>query len=308
MYGVHDQKMYLMHENTLRPQIGLEGMVGAALVQASLRGIVNLKEYYDGSMSRTDLALSALRDCRDGAGIWALNNAVLNGLSVLGERSVGPVHALAALGLKYPAPVMLIVMGAGWAILQCTRYSLSVIDREELRSEMVLSGSSTAAAVVTNVVLTAAGVPVLLHIPLTTFAARCAGVAAYEAWRTARRRELQQELRAVALDIMGLPPFFSKQRLLQRFRVLARMVHPDRNLSPDAKEMFQLFGLCRDVLLQESRGSAEALAHAGLARQLRRASWILTDWIPTRGPQCSPRAPRRAPHPVRAPPYNRRGL
>jgi len=59
----------------------------------------------------------------------------------------------------------------------------------------------------------------------------------------------QHMIHRLAQEIFGLPPGFTRVQLCQRWRVLARYSHPDRNLCRDAKQIFTLFSICRQVLL-----------------------------------------------------------
>jgi len=272
------RKMYLSHKETSRGP-GLEGLVVASLLPASLRGCGNLMAFAKGEMSGQDVVLSLLTDLRDGAFIWLSCNGVLKALSVGELRAGGVLGQLCGVALRHHVPVMFFVLGVGWFTLRHARCSLNHINREQLHADLVLGVSSNVAGIAVNLLCSQLGVPILGRIVLTCTASNAAGLCAYETWRASQQRRVEDKLRLIAMDVLGLAPGFTAEQLRCRWRVLARLAHPDRNTRPDAKLTFTVFTLCRDVLrngegANEVQRSASRASFRGLLRRLWRTTWV----------------------------------
>eukprot|EP00747_Dinoflagellata_sp_TGD_P011037 gnl/TRDRNA2_/TRDRNA2_120402_c3_seq1.p1 gnl/TRDRNA2_/TRDRNA2_120402_c3~~gnl/TRDRNA2_/TRDRNA2_120402_c3_seq1.p1 ORF type:complete len:293 (-),score=39.21 gnl/TRDRNA2_/TRDRNA2_120402_c3_seq1:4-882(-) len=269
---------------------GLQGMLLSALLQASLRGCANVVALANGEVSSRELGLSLMRDVRSGALVWATCNGTLKMLS-MGELLADSGGALGILGsvcgtlVQHPTPVIFGVLGAGWLTMRYVEFAMmKSISREQLHAEMVLTCASNGSGIAVNLFTTTVGLPMLSRLFLTCAASHCAGVWAYEAWRAARQRDAEAKLRSIALEVVGLAPGFTAEKLRRRWRLLARYSHPDRNTRPEARLTFAVFSLCRDVLAQ----SHERPTYAGhfravyrtLLNRLRRTPWIARADLP----------------------------
>lgn len=294
-------KLMLSHRELPRKP-GSEGMAVAMLAQASLRGCWNLWSFSQGEMSGRDVALALIRDVRDGAVVWATCQGVLKVLT-LGELwSAGLFGHACSAALHNPAPLMFGVLGAGWTLMRCAHFSMDIISLEQLQADAVLACGANMVGITVNIMTGVFDVPILGRAVLTCTASQAAGLWIYEAWRARKQIDAETRLRAIAAEVLGLAPLHSAEDLRRRWRILARLSHPDRNRRNDAKRTFAVFSLCRDALrdgLARRQGGgchAHASAYArpgsatsaagcfrGLLRNLRRADWVDRGDLPVPG-------------------------
>merc|ERR1712054_45343 len=115
----------------------------------------------------------------------------------------------------------------------------------QFQSNLVLMGASNAVGIAISLGSSLLGVHPLGGLALTCAASYGAGVWAHEYWRAAQQRHAEEKLRDLARDLLGLPRIFTADMLRRRWKVLARLAHPDRNRQPDAQKTFTLFQLCK---------------------------------------------------------------
>lgn len=270
----------VLHHREVPRTPGPEGMAVAALAQASLRGCGNLWAYAHGEMSGKDVALALVRDVRDGAVVWATCQGVLKALALGQVHSSGALSHFCSAALHNPSPVMFAVFGVGVVSARCLSYAMGSLGKEQLQANVVMTSSGNIAGILVNLTCSYFNLPMLGRAVLTCSMSHAAGLAAYEAWRSVRQKEAQERLRTIAREILGLSPNYDAAQLRHRWRLLARLAHPDKNRRPDAKQTFALFGLCREVLLENLDRPVEPGYFRGLLRRLKKVSWTASLDLP----------------------------
>lgn len=250
-----DGHQYLSHRATVQAP-GAELLVLIVLVQAGTNGVRNLWSYANGQMSGQDMAMAFGRDLRDGVIVSTSAQVVLKALQWGQGHAAGSwIASLSATTLSQPVPVLMAVLTGGLLASQCLRYSMGTISLEQLRANSVLAATVSGAGIATNVVCIGLHLPFVSCALLTCTASNLAGLWAYEAWRAGKQDALEDKLLALARDVFGVGPGHTQRSLDRRWRVLARMAHPDKNRRHDAKTTFALLRLCKEVLEMRAAGS-----------------------------------------------------
>merc|ERR1740123_717623 len=98
--------MYLAYKEAPRAPGGAEGMLVAALAQASLRSCGNLYCFAQGEMSGQDVATTFARDLRDGAFVWLSVQGMLKLLAAGSGSTNALVSRGCELALRNPSPAI----------------------------------------------------------------------------------------------------------------------------------------------------------------------------------------------------------
>lgn len=274
-------KMMLVHRE-VPPSPGIEGLIGVALLQATLRGVNNICRWNKSEMAIQDVGASFCRDIRDGVLVYCTVSGAFKALSIVESRAAGTALShLCGVALRHPMPVMYGVLGAGWLVIKLTAYAQGQISWELLKSEAILTSSSTTTGIVVGTLCSHFGVAIPGGIGLTLSASHAVGMCVYESWRNSQQRYIEERLCRIAREVMGLPPGFTAEELHTRWKLLVRYAHPDRNTMPDAKTTTHIFTKCREVL-RESLGLSRPPA-SRFDRLLRYFwRWNDVDWLQRR--------------------------
>ena len=78
------------------------------------------------------------------------------------------------------------------------------------------------------------------------------GAKLYEIWHTAKEEDIRGRTLSLARNILGVTQSTPREVMLSRWRILARLSHPDQSDGTSyAKKMFQTIAVAKDVLLED---------------------------------------------------------
>lgn len=234
--GTHP--MYTLHDFGPK-SFAFQGAMLSAMVNASVNGMTHLSDYFAGKITHEELMRKFTCDLGGGVALWAAGRGISYGLQAMEIHMTGPFGVLATIAAQNQTVVAFLVLGS-----ICTA-------QEKLDDWLQQFSFWTAGAcgmMLTTQSLGIAAMPGLLPVAVVMMTTQCISVFASCGGHELRKRRLMEELRKYAMDFLGLAPGFTQKYLQRRWRVLARMSHPDRNRSHDAKNMFMILGLCRQVL------------------------------------------------------------
>eukprot|EP00392_Amoebophrya_sp_AT5.2_P005355 g5364.t1 len=157
-----------------------------------------------------------------------------------------------------PTPALLGLLGSGWVALRYLMYTQRYLTQEQFLADAVFSGYSNGMGAAACILGASLGFSPAMCAIVGCFMGSGLAAYTYECWREESALLLCRRLRKLAVFTLGLPNQFDEKLLNTRHRTLARYTHPDRNKSPDAKQMFELIQLAREICLNDLSNYEEA--------------------------------------------------
>eukprot|EP00427_Karlodinium_veneficum_P033791 CAMPEP_0169196732 /NCGR_PEP_ID=MMETSP1016-20121227/7889_1 /TAXON_ID=342587 /ORGANISM="Karlodinium micrum, Strain CCMP2283" /LENGTH=304 /DNA_ID=CAMNT_0009273327 /DNA_START=306 /DNA_END=1220 /DNA_ORIENTATION=+ len=271
----------LLAHREIQQWSSFHGLLPTALCNATIQAGLNIWAYSRGELSVRDVALTFLKDVRDGTVVWLVAKGFVTALTVGELRTSGVLASACSFALHYPVPATFGVLCLCFAAAGYAQRSMSGAELRQFHGNVVLHGASTATGLCATLASQAMGLSLLGSIVLTCAASNAAGIASHEIWRKLQESRAESRLRLIARELFGLPHAFTNEMLQRRWRTLARLAHPDRNRQADARKTFTIFQLCRDVLQADLAGRKRNSGKSrGLLRSLRNVGWLSRQDLP----------------------------
>ncbi|CAD7967499.1 unnamed protein product [Amoebophrya sp. A120] len=246
-------KDYMLAPTSLAMSMSVS--IGVQSVLGLVRSLWLAKEDTKMSDIGKELAVDAGKGACVGASYWS----VLQLINAAQGCASMPTMQFAANYLALnPTPALLGILGSGWIALRYLMYTQKHLTQEQFLADAVFSGYSNGMGAAACILGASLGWSPALCAILGCFVGSGVAAYTYECWREESTLILCKKLRKLAIVTLGLPQQFDEQLLNTRYRTLARYTHPDRNKSADAKQMFELIQLAREICRNELTDYEEA--------------------------------------------------